>query len=289
MRSGPPPSAENTAGARRRAIHPALLVLAAVLLCPPVPAAQPLPVEEACRAKLEGGRVPAALLGIEALGECVYDFLAFISGAERITTRAVDGVRKTAAPFLDVHMALFAERAEEALWRKENAVTEFSRRRVRERLAERMRREEVLVDAYIRRAKDRRRYHVDKVVLTFELAGEYDFSRQRYPVRARVGSDRTIGVFHGLCLLTVLDLVYEFPLHAPPEAAERMAKIREEKKIELEERMFVHPWRQGVYKPSWLFDDRRYEAYVRLWPPPAFGDEVAALVRRWFIVRAEER
>ncbi len=237
-----------------------------------------------CKAKLEYARIPAAERPLAGLSDCVYDFLAFIDDAERITTRGTDGLLKRSAPFFDAHMRRYAAHLDAELWERFPGEDEFARRRRAGAMEKALHRESALARDYIERSKDRRRYYVEEVSAVFWLDGEYDFNSETYKIKARVTCDQQPAVFYGLCDLRVPDIPLAFTLAIDPTEAEKISRKRGEHRIAIGRKFWVVPGLQGVYDPSWLFRGTRYVATAPLDVGRAFIEEVELRVKKWYFL-----
>ncbi len=237
-----------------------------------------------CRAKLEYARIPATEEPLFRLGECVYDFLAFIDDADLITTRGSDGFLKRSTSFFNAHMARYAATLDAGLAKAFPGEDEFARRHRARAREKALHRESALVRDYIERSQDRRRYYVEGVSAVFSLDGEYDFDSETYRIKARVTCDPQPAVFYGLCDLRIPDIPLTFTLPINLTDAEQIARKRGEHRIDIGRKFWVVPGLQGVYDPSWLFKGTRYVATARLDVGQAFIEEVELRVKKWYFL-----
>ena len=243
--------------------------------------AQEIPPE--CRERLEAERPERGTAPISRLGDCVYDFLAFIDGAGRLKTRTEDGLAKTGDTFFEHYLRSFEKWTRERLRDAEPEWTPFARRRVERLLAEAVRTERIRVSRFIELQRERRRYYVNSAWITFALNGGYDFDKGTYSIQATLTTDETADVFFGRCELKVMTLTHRFEMAVDEETAERIALKPDDKRIDLDGPIYVYPHVQGVYAPSWLFNDLRYEAYVRFWMGDDFRDELERRMERFLL------
>jgi hypothetical protein len=243
--------------------------------------AQEIPPE--CRERLDAERPRRGTAPISRLGDCVYDFLAFIDGAERLKTRTEDGLSKTGETFFEHYLRSFEEWTRERLRDAEPEWTPFARRRVERLLAEAVRTERIRVSRFIGIQLDRQRYYVNSARITFVLDGGYDFDKGVYSIQATLATDETADVFFGRCELKVLALTHRFELAVDEATAERIASKPDDKRIDLDGPIYVYPHVQGVYAPSWLFKDLRYEAYARFWMGDDFRYELERRMARFLL------
>ena len=237
-----------------------------------------------CKAKLEYARIPAAERPLASLSDCVYDFLAFIDDAERITTRGTDGLLKRSDTFFDAHMRRYAAHLDAELRDRFPGEDEFARRRRAGAREKALHRESALVRDYIERSKDRRRYYVEGVSAVFWLDGEYDFDSETYRIKARVTRDQQPAVFYGLCDLRIPDIPLRFTLAVNPSDAEKISRKRGQQRIDIPRTFWVIPGLQGVYDPSWLFRGTRYVATAPLDVGRAFIEELESRVKKWYFL-----
>lgn len=237
-----------------------------------------------CKANLEYAHIPAAEQPLSALGDCVYDFLAFIDKAQRITVRGQDGFMKRSVSFFDAHMTRYASALDDRLSTVFPGADEFAQRRKARAREKALQRESALVRDYIERTRDRRRYYVDGVSVVFSLDGPYDFDSETYGIQARVISNESPTVFYRLCELRVGEIPLTFTLPIDPKTAERISRKRGEHRIDIARKFWVVPGLQGVYDPSWLFRGTRYVATARLDVGPKFIEEAALRVKKWYFL-----
>jgi hypothetical protein len=246
-------------------------------------------ISEACRAQLEYEEIRAAEAPLFRLGECVYDFLAFIDPAELIRARGSDGFVKQADSFFSAHMERYASRLKHRLEKAFPGEDEFARRKRAVAMAEALHRESALVQDFIERSRGRRRYYVEGVTVDFSLAGPYDFDRRVYDVQAEVATHQHPAVFYGLCELRVDEIPLRFTLPIDPADAERISHNRGRQQIHIDRNFPVVPGIQGVYEPSWLFRGTQHMATARLDVGRDFLEEVEMRIKKWYFFSEPER
>lgn len=247
-----------------------------------------------CKEKLSSPR-PYGDHHISEIGDCIYDFYAFISRGDVSEIKGIIGKKKKCKSFIERHMELYREMRLKELKKKYPPKTEFNKRFIKRDLEKDVSEMKATINSYI--LVNKKRYFVHKVRVTFNLENRCDFIERKLHIQAKLETIDKVKVFWGRAEIKINGPSYEFGIPMTMDDANRLLSSHTSKSFEIKRKFYIKPFTQGVCAPYWIFRDknsnwllenRKKEVVVRMRVHPGFERQVEAMIKKWVQDRLEK-